>query len=392
LAHREDKREHKEEGERRVILGKRVLIVGDEQAICLIIAHALRKNGYRCVIVNSWEEALHHFYGDDISLILCDINIPNMNGVVLLKQIKYLNPKTVMIFLIPYPKSEVAIEAIRLGADDFITKPINLDRLVFRVERAFENNKYDKVIGGYNGYLGNFEGARIPELQTVSSGWKKPHLDSIGVLTGAIKSKDPYTRGHSDRVRSLAIRIGTRLGFSSKKLEALVFGALLHDIGKIAIKDEVLRKPGLLSSEEYRQVQQHPLIGVEILETFDIFPNMNFMIRYHHERFDGAGYPDGLAGEEIPIEARIIGISDAFDAMTSLRPHRARMTFEMALKEMKDGAGKQFDPAILETFLEEMLCDSPPDYSPESRASNLLHYRHILSQSNHYGRLNFVSW
>ncbi|HSB06020.1 MAG TPA: HD domain-containing phosphohydrolase, partial [Thermodesulfobacteriota bacterium] len=161
----------------------------------------------------------------------------------------------------------------------------------------------------------------------------------------------------------------TKLGLSGKRLEDLAFGALLHDIGKIGIKDEVLQKQGRLSPEEYRHVQEHPLIGVKILEVFDSFKDKGFMIRHHHEHYDGEGYPDGLVGEEIPVEARIIAISDAFDAMTSLRPHRPGITLEMALKEMKDCGGKQFDPAMVEVFLKEKLYGSPRDYPPRNKTS-----------------------
>ena len=152
-----------------------------------------------------------------------------------------------------------------------------------------------------------------------------------------------------------------KLGLKGKRLEDLVFGALLHDIGKIGIKDEVLRKPGKLSPEEYRHVQEHPLIGVKILEAFDSFKDKALIIRHHHEHFDGGGYPDRLVGEKIPVEARIIAISDAFDAMTSLRLHRSSMTLELALREMKECVGKQFDPALVEIFLKEKLYDSPQD-------------------------------
>ena len=151
------------------------------------------------------------------------------------------------------------------------------------------------------------------------------------------------------------MRIATYLGFSEERLESLAFGALLHDIGKIGIKDEVLQKPGALSPEEYQYIQEHPLIGVKILEGIDFFKDKIPMIRNHHEHFDGSGYPDGLIGETIPLEARIIAVSDAFDAMTSLRPHRRALPLEDVLGELKKGKGKQFDPKILDIFLREKI-------------------------------------
>jgi HD-GYP domain-containing protein (c-di-GMP phosphodiesterase class II) len=147
------------------------------------------------------------------------------------------------------------------------------------------------------------------------------------------------------------MRIGMKMAFSEERLENLVFGALLHDIGKIGIRDEVLQKKGPLTPEEYQYVQQHPLIGVKILEGIDFFKDKISMIRNHHEHFDGSGYPDGLMGETIPLEARIIAVSDAFDAMTSLRPPRKAMPVEDVILEMEKGKGRQFDPQILEIFL-----------------------------------------
>jgi len=187
---------------------------------------------------------------------------------------------------------------------------------------------------------------------------KKDHLDSVKVLAEAIDAKDPYTRGHSDRVRRMSLRIALSMGFVEDRLENLEYGALLHDIGKIGIKDEVLQKPGVLSPKEYQYIQEHPLIGVKIVEGMDFFKDKISMIRNHHEHFDGSGYPDGLIGEAIPLEARIIGVPDAFDAMTSLRPHREVMPLKEALKEMEKGRGKQFDPQVLEIFLREKIYKS----------------------------------
>ena len=158
---------------------------------------------------------------------------------------------------------------------------------------------------------------------------KKSHLDSVKALAGAIDAKDPYTRGHSDRVRRMSMRIGTKMGFSEERLENLVFGALLHDIGKIGNRVEVLQKKGPLTSEEYQYVQQHPLIGVKILEGFDFFKNKVAMIRNHHERYDGIGYPDGLVGEAITLEARIVALPDAFDAIINERSQSISILFDV---------------------------------------------------------------
>jgi putative two-component system response regulator len=372
-------------------LEKRILIVDDEQAICTIIAQRLRKKGCSCVTAHSGKEALHHLYRNKFPLVISDINMPEMNGIKLLKQVKRLDPHIMVIIVTAFPEIAVAREAIRLGAYDFIVKPIDLDLMVFSVEKAFEKKKLEEEVETYHQFLENLAEAKTTELQSALLILKKTHLDSVKVLAGAIEAKDPYTRGHSDRVRSLSLRIGIKLGLSGKRLEDLVFGALLHDIGKIGIKDEVLQKPGQLSPEEYRHVQEHPLIGVKILETFDFFKDKVLMIRHHHEHFDGGGYPDRLVGDKIPLEARIIAITDAFDAMTSLRPHRAKMALATALNELQEGVGKQFDPSILEIFLREKLYDSPLDYSPRNNALNLAPVHQILSLDHYADNLSMLS-
>jgi len=247
----------------------------------------------------------------------------------------------------------MAVEAIRLGAYDFILKPADLDWVVLSVQRALEKKRLEEEVEAYQKNLEKLVEERTAELQKAYHTLQKAHLDSVKALAEAIEAKDPYTRGHSDRVRKMSLRLGQKLDFSAKKLENLEFGALLHDIGKIGIKDEVLQKQSLLGAEEYHYIQEHPLIGVKIVEGVDFFKDIIPMIRHHHENFGGQGYPDGLMGEAIPLEARIITVSDAFDAMISARPHRSRMSLEEALRELKMGDKKQFDPYLLNIFLQE---------------------------------------
>jgi len=196
---------------------------------------------------------------------------------------------------------------------------------------------------------------KVSKLQDSYRILRKSYLDSIKVLAEVIETKDPYTRGHSDRVRALSRKIAARLGFTEDRLENLEYGALLHDIGKIGIQDEILLKQGVLTAEERHSVQKHSLIGVRIVKGMDFFKDNVPMIQHHHERYEGNGYPDGLSGKTIPIEARIIAIADAFDAMTSMRPYRKAMSLEETLAEMERCGGKQFDPRLLSLFIEEKL-------------------------------------
>ena len=334
-----------------------ILIVDDEKTIYSVIARRLAKEGYPCVMANNGREALGYFYKNNCSLIISDIRMPEMNGLELLRNVKAVRPNMMFIIMTAYPEIEMAVEAIRLGANDFILKPIDLELVAFSVKKALDQKKMEEELEAYHKNLEQLVKERTSNLQQALLVIKKGHLDSVKVLAGAIDAKDPYTRGHSDRVRKMSMRIAMKMGFSEEKLENLVFGALLHDIGKIGIRDEVLQKKGPLSPEEYQYVQQHPLIGVKIIEGIDFFKDKISMIRNHHEQYDGSGYPDGLIGEVIPLEARIIAIPDAFDAMTTLRPHRKAMPVEDVILEMGKGKGKQFDPQILEIFLKEKIYD-----------------------------------
>ena len=342
----------------RNLLEDRILIVDDEEMICSILARRLTKEGYFCFTAKNGKEALHHFYKNSFSVIISDIRMPEINGIELLKNVKAVRPNMTVIMMTAYPEINMAVEAIRFGANDFILKPVDLDLVVFSVKKALEKKKLEEELESHRNHLEELVEEKTGKLQEAYHVLQRTHLNSIKILSGAIDAKDPYTRGHSDRVRTMSVRIGMKLGFSEKRLESLDYGSLLHDIGKIGIKDVLLQKPGPLSPEEYQSIQEHTLIGVKIIEEDDFFKDKLPMIRSHHERFDGSGYPDGLAGEAIPLEARIISVPDAFDAMTSLRHYRRAIPLEKILIELKRGKGKQFDPQILEIFLREKIYKS----------------------------------
>ncbi|MCJ7747367.1 MAG: response regulator [Desulfobacterales bacterium] len=332
-----------------------ILIVDDEEIICSILARRLTREGYACVTANNGREALQYFYKHPFSLIISDIKMPEMDGLTLLKRVKAANPKMMVIMVTAFPEIDLAVEAMHLGAYDFIIKPADLDLVILSVRKALEKKRLEEEIVAYRSHLERLVEERTTKLQQAYRILKKAHLDSVKVLVEAIDAKDPYTRGHSDRVTRMSLKIAFQLGFAEDRLESLEYGALLHDIGKIGIKDEVLQKPGTLDSEEYQYIQEHPLIGIKIIEGLDFFKDKIPMIRHHHEHYDGSGYPDGLLGAAIPLEARIIAVPDAFDAMTSVRPHRGMMPLQDVLMELEKCKGTQFDPKVLEIFLNEKI-------------------------------------
>ena len=333
----------------------RILIVDDEPMICDILVRRFTREGFACVKAYDGKEALRCFGQEPFSLMISDVKMPDMDGIELLRRVKALNPKIPVILITAYPEIDRALEAMRLGAYDFITKPIQLDWVVMIAKNALEKKRLEEEVEAYHRNLELLVEERTGKLQHAYQILKKAHLDSVKVLAEAIDAKDPYTRGHSDRVRKMSITIATHLGFAEDQIESLEYGALLHDIGKIGIKDEILLKQGTLTQEEYHYIQEHPLIGVKIVEEVDFFRDKIPMIRNHHEHFNGHGYPDGLRGEAIPLEARIIAVPDAFDAMTSMRPHREAMALEEVLSEMERCKGSQFDPQILTIFLRHRI-------------------------------------
>jgi putative two-component system response regulator len=334
---------------------KKILIVDDEETICSLLAQRLGKEGYSCVSAPDVRKAIQLFYEDHFAMIISDILLPGMTGMDLLKQVRAIDPKVIVIMMTAFPEIGMAVEAIRLGAYDFIIKPVDLDLVTLSVRKGMERIRLEEEIEAYQLHLERLVEERTAELQRAYRVLKKAHLDSVKILAEAIDAKDPYTRGHSDRVRKMSVKIGRHLGFSEQRLESLEYGALLHDIGKIGIRDEILQKQSFLSPEEHQYIQVHSLIGASIVEGIDFFKDKIPIIRHHHEYYDGCGYPDGLAGEEIPLEARIIAVTDAFDAMTSVRPHRAIMPIEDVLGELEEGKGKQFDPEITDIFLKEKI-------------------------------------
>lgn len=336
----------------------RILIADDEEIICAVLSQRLTREGYSCVTAHNGKDALNHFYKEQFSLIISDIRMPEMDGLKLLQNVKAVRPTMMFIIMTGYPEIELAVEAIHLGVNDFLIKPFDLELAVFSVKKALEQKKMEEELESYHRSLKKLVEERTEKLQQAYLTLKKAYLDSVKVLAEAIDAKDTYTRGHSDRVRRMSLQIAVSLGFTEERREVLEYGALLHDIGKIGIEDEILRKPGPLSPEEFQTIQQHPLVGVKIVEGIEFFKDKIPMIRSHHEHFDGKGYPDGLVGEAIPLEARIIAVPDAFDAMASLRPHRRAMSLEDILLEMEKYKGKQFDPNILEVFLKEKIYES----------------------------------
>ena len=217
---------------------------------------------------------------------------------------------------------------------------INLISLLLLIESGIKSIEQMKTIQKIN-----------EELRDKNDELEKAYLDTIGILRQTVEAKDPYTRGHSDRVSEFAVLLGTKMGLDEKTIHILKIGGLFHDIGKIGIPDSILLKESKLSDDEYSQIKNHPTIGAHILGNATVFQDIIPIVKYHHERYDGRGYPSQLAGTDIPLIARITAVADAFDAMTSKRTYRDSLPIEKVKEEIERCSGTQFDPEIAKLFL-----------------------------------------
>lgn len=472
---------------------KQILVVDDEQSICEIVKAYLQKNGYYVFQALSAEKAVDIIRGNTIDLVLTDIKMPGMTGVDLLKWIKDYNSSLPVIMTTGFPTLDTAIEALKLGAYDYLTKPFHLEEVIEKISRAIhtrqlkeDNLLFSKLVSLhevtkelssthilaelYNHFLnysikvsrsnggsllffdeslqlkivmtspdpynetfwqlpvfndashwavdvgesmiinnmGNTVPEDVPNLpdfiqsymvfplktskkiigilnlvrerNTVS--YSKLDLELINVLASqasisienarlyqnirhnylktvrgfalAVEAKDKYTHGHSENVMNFTVILAKYLGFEGKDIEQIKYAGLLHDIGKIGVDEAILNKPGKLTPDEFEQIKRHPELGSRILENVPFFEYLVPLIKHHHEFFNGEGYPSGLAGEDIPYGARLLSVADAFEAMTSNRPYRKALSRQVAFDIMKKEMGSQFDPEIVESFLEVM--------------------------------------
>ncbi len=311
-------------------------MVDDELGVRESLRMVLKDN-YNVLTAANGQEGLEMIKEGSASLVILDVKMPGMDGIEVLKQIKDTRLQLPVIVLTGIGTHRIAAEAIKLGAVDFIIKPINVGHVRQTIENALTGG--DKKMSGGNA------------VSSTEEALKNDYLDSLRALSKVIESRDLYTKKHSELVAKYAVEIAKELGLSTEEIEIMEQTALLHDIGKIGIKDTILNKPGKLNAAEWEGVKKHPLIGEELIQPFKLLRIEQAMIRHHHERFDGAGYPDKLKGEDVPIYARILAVADSFEAMVSDRPYRSKLSLGEAKKELERCKGTQFDPKVVEAFL-----------------------------------------
>jgi putative two-component system response regulator len=327
----------------------RVLIVDDEPEIREMLCELLGFD-YDCEGASSAEEALRRLLVEKFNLIVSDITMGGMSGIEMIPHALAASPETVVVMISGMQTIESAIEALRVGAFDYIMKPFDLRQVEAAVKRALEHYELREAKRLYENQLEELVEQRTVELDHALSSLEDAYRSTLKALTAALETRDAETHGHSERVVTFSLRLGRELGLDKAQMTALEFGSLLHDIGKIGVPDAILRKPAKLDEEEWIRMREHPLHGQQILREIEFLEGAARVVAQHHERWDGSGYPFGLRGEEIDLNARIFSVADAFDAMISDRVYRRGRSYEAAAEELDSWSGRQFDPQVVAAF------------------------------------------
>jgi response regulator RpfG family c-di-GMP phosphodiesterase len=323
---------------------REILIVDDDAQVREVLAQIFVSAGYRCLLAAHGREGLDVFRASRPPLIVTDLKMPVLDGIGLLEGVRQEDADAAVIVLTGAPDVKTAIDSLKLGAYDFIMKPVNVDELLFAAERAVERRQLLIERREHQALLER----RVEEATRELHAAYRATLEALG---SALDSRDVGTEAHSRRVHGYALATAREYGVPASDIADLEHGVLLHDIGKIGIPDAILLKTGPLTPEEWRTMRRHPEIGKRLIEGVPFLRGAVPIVYCHHEKWDGSGYPRGLRGEEIPLGARIFSVVDAFDAMTFDRPYSKAIPFDAAHAEIKRCAGSHFDPVVVEAFL-----------------------------------------
>ncbi len=328
----------------------RILVVDDERHVRSIIGSTLERQGYEVLLATSGSEGLQMLEQNAFDLVLSDIVMQNGNGIALLERIRAQHPHLPVVMVSAIHDTSVAIDAMRRGAYDYLLKPFEQEHLVNTVQRALDHRQALQDSHNYQQNLEEVVRARTEMLRLAMESLEHSYDVTLEALGDALDLKDSETEGHSKRVTAYTIALARAIGISPSQIKVIARGAFLHDIGKMAIPDEILRKPGKLSPEEQATMREHCVRGYNMLRKIPFLAESAEIVYSHQEHYDGSGYPNGLHGDEIPVGARIFAVADALDAMTSDRPYRKAKTFDAARAEILNCSGSQFDPGVVEVF------------------------------------------
>lgn len=332
-------------------MNEHILVVDDEEMIRELLSSALQQENYHCHLAANVDEAFAVLGSQRIDLVISDIMMPGRSGVDLLRDLKKIDPDIAVLMITGLSDMNTALECIHLGADDYLTKPFGISRVMLTVRNLIEKRCLAIEKKNYQVSLEFKVMKQTEQLRQTMNELNDAYNNTLTALVKALDAREKEVGSHSERVMNFAVIIAEKLGIKGTELEQLAKGALLHDIGKIGITDNILLKPGKLDDDDWIHMRKHPQIGYAILSEIAFLKGPAEIILSHHERFDGIGYPKGLKGEQIPIGARIFSLVDTLDAMTSDRPYRKALPFDAVTSEIKKFRGTQFDPKLADLFL-----------------------------------------
>ena len=345
---------------------RRVLIVDDERDIRTTLHAVFGSAGYECRMAGDGREAARLFEVERAPLTITDLKMPIMDGLQLLQHVKARDADAAVIMLTGAADVRTAVESLKQGASDFILKPVNLDQVLLAAERALERRQLRMERREHQALLEYRVAEATRDLAAALGELRRTYQATLEALGSALATREVGTELHSRRVHAYSIALARAHGLPEAELDALGRGVLLHDIGKIGISDAILLKPGPLTPEEWTIMRSHPSVGRQLLERIPFLRDAIPVVYHHHERWDGTGYPLGLAGPAIPMGARIFAVADAFDAMTFDRPYSTAITMQAARERIREAAGTHFDPDVVATFLA-----LPLEMFEEARAGSL---------------------
>ncbi len=331
---------------------ERILVVDDEEAIREIVSSMLMSANYQCRQAASGLEALALLNsGEEFELMLSDLMMADLDGIGLLERTKEKYPDMPVVMVTAVHDISVALAAIRNGAYDYLLKPFEREQLLATVRRALENRRLKMENREYQTNLEALVTARTEQLRKAMASLERSYDITLEALGDALDLKDAETEGHSKRVTAFTIAIARHMGLPADQIRVIARGAFMHDIGKMAIPDAILRKPGALSPDEVTIMREHCYHGYQMLRKIPFLQEASDIVYSHQEKFDGTGYPRGLKGEEIPLGSRIFAVADTLDAITSDRPYRPAQSLTAAREEIKKWSGRQFDPEVVRAFV-----------------------------------------
>src|SRR6201987_3967773 len=356
-----------------------ILVVDDEEAIREVVSTMLECKSYHCSAVSNGRAAQEFVRKQTPDLVLSDMIMPEMDGIKLLEWLRNFDPEIPVIMVTAIHDISTALEAIRRGAYDYILKPFEKDQLFHGVGRALQHRRLVIENRNYQVSLQQQVDDKTAQLQTAFAQLEQSYDDTLEALGSALDLKDAETEGHCQRVTAFTISIAKTMPVPNPYLPVLARAAFLHDIGKMAIPDSILRKPGPLNDDEKQIMRKHCQIGYDMLIRIPFLRDAAEIVLAHQEFFDGSGYPRKLKGEDIPLGARIFTIADSMDAMISDRPYRKALPLSHAREEIRRCSGTQFDPKVVQVFL-----SIPEEHWAELRANlgsplRLAHLRNLQS-------------